>query len=146
MNISLSLLQINFQQIMGKLFQFLELLFFHRIIFAKEIMISSSRTVAPIIDAITYNPQDSLHEHELRLGYHKFNMLAWSILTLSSFLGENISSFCCPWCFHRRNTFQKMIGVEQIGQMQDNIFSISQFSFLSKPRIIFLQTGLILPG
>ena len=65
-------------------------------------------------------------------------MLAWSIYILI------FSFFCWPSCFHWRNTFHTIVGVQQLGQIKNNNFSISQFSFLSKPRILFLQTGLIL--
>ena len=60
------------------------------------------------------------------------------------FLGEIISSFCCPWYFNWCNTFHTIVGVQQLEQIKDNNFPVSQFSFLSEPRTLFLQTGVIL--
>ena len=89
-----------------------------------------------------HNIQDSLHVHELRLDSH-MNSACWR--EAWSFLGENVSSFRCPWRFHWRNTFHTIAGVQLLGQIKDNNFSRSQFSFLSKPRFLFSATGLILP-
>ena len=89
-----------------------------------------------------HNIQDSLHVHELRLG-SRMNSTCWR--EAWSFLGENVSFFRCPWRFHWRNTFHTIAGVQLRGQIKDNNFSRSQFSFLSKPRFLFSATGLILP-
>ena len=51
--------------------------------------------------------------------------------------------FVVPDVFHWRNTFHTIVGVQQLGQIKDNSFSILQFSFLSKQSIIFLQTAVI---
>ena len=51
--------------------------------------------------------------------------------------------FVVPDVFHWRNTFHTIVGVQQLGQIKDNSFSILQFSFLSKQSIIFLQTTVI---
>ena len=97
---------------------------------------------SPIDWCDVHNIQDSLHVHELRLG-SRMNSTCWR--EAWSFLGENVSSFRCPWRFHWRNTFHTIAGVQLRGQIKDNNFSRSQFSFLSKPRFLFSATGLILP-
>ena len=48
-----------------------------------------------------------------------------------------ISSFCCPWRFHWRNTFHVIVGDQQLGQIKDNNFLYHSFPLYHNQEFFF---------